>query len=843
MFNRNAPMQKDVLQLDGLWEFKEFPESARRMRDLDGGGWMPAPVPSSIYTCLAEAGRIDRGQLDANPDDFGWVSQLSWIFRKRFDVRGSMTDCDRVNLIFEGLDTVSHIWLNDKLIGKTENMFIPHTFDVTDHLKPSDNVLCVKLLPALTHADRLMQRYGRLSEHHFGDIRRSYLRKGQYQFGSAMGPALVGCGIFRSVRLEAARTAQIDNLHVRTVDCDQHAADIRIAVTLDRIRQIQRPLRCRMHLSGGGLDITQDLNFDADENQHSTLIHIERPILWWPAGYGVQHQYHLKADLFGGDSHLDTVETHFGIRNIRINRTTDETGSRFQFEVNEVPIHIKGANWMPLSVLPGETTAADYGPLLKLAAEAHFNMLRVWGGGLYEEPAFYEECSRLGILLWQDFMFASAYYPDRQWFTNLVSTEVRTVIQRLRNYPCLALWCGNSRIDSLHEDGRLGTGRKFYGKAIYHSLLPGLLGEMDPNRDYIPSTPFSEEPSGSCHDPASGTTHSWNVWNHYAALQDYLTPARKVPRFVTEFGLQSLPGMETISSFSSQKNLSAGTYELDKHNYQPGGQQRMARYVAEEFTPSQHLPEAIWQSQVTQARAARCHVEHLRSHPSINAGCLFWTLNDSAPAISFSAIDSRGNPKALYYYARRFFAPVLVTLTGSGQVIVINDSSKRITATLNCRLLSFSGNLLDQTQVPVALSPAACSNRYKLPKSFWHRNYQRTAFLHLSLSADDTIIAENVHFFAPDKYLRWVPDGIELEVVSEPPNGWQVTLTSAVVVRDLQLIAPCAAQLSDNFFTLLPSQPKTLSIEFYNKAPSVQTPVQILSANLNHMSGYLNMGT
>ncbi len=827
-------MEKDVLQLDGSWEFKEFPETARRMRDLDGGGWMRATVPSSIYTCLAEAGRIDRSELDANPDDFGWVSQVSWIFRKRFDVRPSMTDSDRVNLIFDGLDTVSHVWLNDKLIGKTENMFIPHTFDVTDLLKPSGNVLCVKFLPALIHAERLIQRYGRLSEHHFGDIRRSYLRKAQYQFGSAMGPALIGCGIFRSVRLEAARIAQIDNLHVRTVDCNQHAADIRIAITLDRIRHIQTPLRCRMHLSGGGLDITQDLNFDADEDQHSTLIHIERPILWWPAGYGVQHQYHLKAELFGNDSHLDTVETNFGIRNIRINRTADETGNRFQFEVNEVPIHIKGANWMPLSVLPGEAAASDYGPVLKLAADAHFNMLRIWGGGLYESPAFYEECSRLGILLWQDFMFASAYYPDRQWFTNMITTEVRTVIQRLRNYPCLALWCGNSRIDSLHEDGRLGTGRKFYGKGIYHTLLPGLLSEMDPNRDYIPSTPFSEESSNSCHDPGSGTSHSWNVWNHYAGPQDYLVPADRVPRFVTEFGLQSLPGMETISSFSGKYNFSAGSWELEKHNYQPGGQQRMARYMAEEFTPSQHISRAVWQSQVTQARAVRRYVEHLRSHSSINTGCLFWTLNDSAPAISFSAIDNRGNPKALYYYARRFFAPVLVTLAGAGQVMVINDSSKRITATLDCRLLDFSGRLLDQMQLPVALSPMSSSSRYPLPKSFSRPEYQRTAFLHLCLSADDRTIAENVHFFAPDKYLQWVPGDIELEVSPEHSNAWQVSLTSEVVAGDLQLIAPCASQLSDNFFTLLPGRAKTIRIEFNNKAPSLQTPVEIFSANLNH---------
>ncbi len=832
-------MQKDILQLDGTWEFKEFPESARRMRDLEHGKWIPAKVPSSIYTCLAQAGRIDPFQLDANPEDFTWISLKSWVFRKQFDVDPVLLESDRIELVFDGLDTVSQIWLNDKLIGKTENMFISHRFDVTDRLKPSNNVLYVKLLPALAHAERLMQRYGRLSEHHFGDLRRSYIRKAQYQFGSVLGPSLVGCGIFRSVSLKGIHTGRIENLHVRTVDCNQHFADIRVAMTLDRIKHIKTPLQCRLHITASGLNITQVLNFTADEKQQATLIHIDRPILWWPRGYGVQHQYHLKAELFHEDQHLDTVKTDFGIRTIRVNRSADKTGNRFQFEVNEVPIHIKGANWMPLSVLAGETTASDYDRILQQAAEAHCNMLRVWGGGIYEDPAFYQRCSQLGILIWQDFMFASAYYPDRQWFAKLVGREAWTIIRQLRNYPCLAIWCGNSRINSLHEDGRLGTGRKFYGKAIYHSLLPGLLRELDPDREYIPSTPFSDTPSASCHDPASGTTHSWNVWNHYGGFGDYQMPAKKVPRFVTEFGLQSLPATETISSFALKKNLSIGSFELEKHNYQPSGQQRMARYVTEEFAPSLNLTEAVWQSQVTQARAVRCYVEHLRSHHKINAGCLIWTLNDSAPVIGFSVIDVRSDLKALYYYARRFFAPTLVTLTrpdtGNAPycITVINDSIKHIAATLDCRLLDFSGKLLDHTQIPIALSSATCSNPYSLPKSFCRPECQRNAFLHLCLSADDTVVTENVYFFAPDKYLQWPNNNIDLNVESDQTNRWQVTLTAQSVTRDLQLIPPGKARLSDNFLTLLPGQPKTICIDFKGNAPGIQTPLQLISANRN----------
>jgi beta-mannosidase len=828
-------MKKDVLVLDGVWEFKEFPETARRMRDLDGGDWHPATVPGSIYTSLAEAGLLDLAHLHADPENFGAISDKSWIFRKQFDVSGSLLENEHLQLTFEGVDTVSQLWLNDKLIGKTENMFIPHAFDITGQLRPSGNVLLVKLRPALSCAEQLMQRYGKLSEHHFGDMRRSYLRKAQYQFGSVMGPALPGCGIFRSVHVEGFSTARMDHLHVRTVECNQHYADIRVAVALKRTAPSRTALHATLHLSGGGLDITQNLSFSRQEDGHATLIRIDRPILWWPRGYGVQHQYHLRADLFDGDRHLDTAETDFGIRTIRLDRSADDHGTTFQFVINEQPIRIKGGNWMPLSMFPGTQTPADYACRLQQAADAHFNMLRVWGGGYYENPEFYRLCDKLGILVWQDFMFASAYYPDRRWFTGLVKHETRTIIERLRNHACLALWCGNSRIDSLHEEGRLGTGRKFYGKAIYHDLIPSLLGELDPDREYIPTTPFSEPGGAGCQDPACGTLHNWKVWNHYADPADYETPPEQTPRFVTEFGLQSLPDRRTLSVFSTRQELAPGSCSLEKHNYQPGGQQRMARYIAEDFICSSKLDELIRQSQVTQARAARLYVEHLRSYGSINSGCLIWTFNDAAPSISFSMVDAMGHPKALYYYAQRFFAPVLVTLTPSRQtatqcMAVINDSPHRITATLECRVLDFTGNVLEQTRIPIALSALSRSNLYPIPKALTRALVPATTLLHLTLSTKDALLAETVYFFSPDKYLQYLHADIELEIIPTTAKTWQVTLSSRTVVRDLQLVPPAAcARLSDNFMTLLPDRPKTIEIEFEDLAPAVSTPIQLLS--------------
>ena len=804
-------MKKQQLELDGPWEFKEFPETARRMRDLDTGDWQAASVPSSIYTCLDRAGQIDSADLTANPQRHHWISQKSWIFRKQFDVSPDILNSDRVRLVFDGLDTIAHIWLNGKLLGKVENMFIPHRFDITGHLEPTGNIVHVKFLPALERGTQLMQRYGKLSEHHFGDPRRCYLRKAQYQFGSVLAPAMPGCGIFRSVRIEADQTAQLEDIHVRTVDCNQQLATLRLAVSVDRTAPAQMSLTCKLSITGGGLQHTEQIHFSADQNRHALLVSIDRPILWWPQGCGVPHRYHLKTELYDRQTLLDVHEMDFGIRTIRLDRSADHQGHRFQFIVNDRPITIKGANWMPLSMISTEPSAAHYDTLLKQAAEAHINMLRVWGGGLYEAPLFYQCCDERGLLVWQDFMFANAYYPDRQWFLEMVRTEARDVITRLRNHPSLALWCGNSRIDSLHKDGRLGTGRKFFGKAIYHEILPGLLNELDPDREYIPSTPFSESPASPDNDPCSGTTHSWSVWNNFADETDYETPPEATPRFVTEFGLQSLPNRQTVTAFNRGIEPQPGSLALEKMHLQPGGPARLARYAADHFPPPQTLAAVIRQSQLVQARAAKRFVEHLRSNPTANAGCMIWTFNDTAASINFSAIDMFGRPKALYYYARRFFAPVLVTLMQSEnglQIQVINDSGRRITGTVTAHIMEPDGTVADQIERPMTASPRSLAMPCPLPKSFSALRSQAAKCLYLSVNAEQQPSADNVYFFAPDKYRHSMPGTIDLLLTPANNGRWQLELTSETVVRDVQVIPSTAGQLSDNFFTLLPGRPK-----------------------------------
>jgi beta-mannosidase len=816
-------MPKASLDLTGKWEFKEYPASARRMRDLDSADWLLTNVPCSIYSSLITAGVIKQSDIDARPEEFGWVSEKPWIYRKIFDAPPELLDCKRVTLVFDGLDTIASIWLNDKLIGKTNNMFIPFRFDVTQFLKQRENWLLVKFEPAVEYAKRLMSRYTTFSESDFSNPERVYIRKAQYQFGWDWCPALPGCGIWRGVRLEGIKKARIEDLHVRTVDCNERFADIKIAVKLDTVTTEE--FLCKLTLSCREQVIEHNLTFRAGEDSQSTVIRIKSPLLWWPMGYGQQNLYNLELQLLADDEIIDQIRKRVGIRTAKLNRSPDEYGEKFQFEINGQPVFAKGANWVPASIFAGSLNSSDYEKLLSAAAGANINMLRVWGGGYYEAEEFYELCNELGIMVWQDFMFACAYYPDRQWFLDEVEKEAAIIIKRLRNHPCLVLWCGNNEIDWLHHGGHLGKGKKFYGRAIYHRLLPQVAAELDPDTDYIPTTPLGEKDEFKTGKTL--TTHNWGVWSGHQPVRQYQCPPENIPRFVTEFGMQSLPSMETVRKFCPAEQLRIGSFPIEKHNYQIDGNGRLYRYIGDLFGTAENLEQFVYFSQVMQARGVKAYVEHLRAHNFRNSGVLFWQLNDCCPAISWSAIDYTKEPKALYYYAKRFFSKLLIAVVSepmkapfdlpSGlrplRVAVINDSEQPITATLNCRLIDLFGHLLDQVAIPIAIAQFSTSTLPKLPKTIISPTHPNKSCLHLVIDKDGKKIAENLFFYLPDKYIDWPKVEISKGFSQITDKQWKLKLKSTAVAKDVQISTSVAAQFSDNFIDLIPPDEFEITID------------------------------
>jgi beta-mannosidase len=815
-------MAKSSLDLTGEWEFKEYPISARRMRDLQGGDWAKTKIPCSVFTSLIDAGIISRTDIDTHPEKFGWVSERPWVYKKTFELPEEMKDCDRVELFFEGLDTITSIWLNDKLIGKTDNMFVEFRFDVTNLLRPAGNTLMVKFEPAVQYAQKLMSRYTKFSESDFKNPYRVYIRKAQYQFGWDFCPCLVGCGIWKPLRLQGFKMAAFDDINIRTIDCNEYYADIKIDIRLDSPAKTK--LLSKIKLDFGKDSLSQTITFEAGDDFHSTVIHIKEPALWWPKGYGEQNLYKCDIQLFDGDELIDQSERKTGLRIVKLNLSDDKKQDTFQFEINYKPIFARGANWVPPDIFAGSVTDEDYEKLLLAAAESNINILRVWGGGYYESDKFYELCDELGIMVWQDFMFACAYYPDRQFFIEKIKTEAQTVIKRLRRHPCLIIWCGNNEIDSMHNSGRLGKSKKFHGKDIYHRILGRLIQQLDCDTAYIPTTPLSKD--GKFKKQNMLTTHQWQVWSEHQPVRKYLSG--DIPYFVTEFGFQSLPCMETLKKICPADRLHIGEQILEKHNYQLDGNSRISRYSADLFAPTGDLEEFVFNSQITQARASKQFVEHLRTHNQHNHGVLFWQFNEPAPAISWSAIDYYKNPKALYYYGKRFFAGLLVGVVPgyenqnifsceppeSLNVIAVNDTPEPITATINCQLIDLFGNVLDKVVLPIAIGPFSRSTPVKMPRAIVKPKKPDKSCLFVTIEKDSATIAQNLFFYLPDKYIDWPKVDIKKRLEKIKPRKWILNLSSSALAKDVHIEPTTPAVLSDNFLDILPCREAHIIMDF-----------------------------
>ena len=821
-------MAKQILDLTGKWQFKEYPASARRMRDLDEQNWLDCSVPSSIYTCLVNAGLINASDLNSNPENFLWPSEKPWIFQKIFDIDDVLAESDRIELVFDGLDTFCQIWFNEKLIAKTDNMFCSYRFDVKPLLKKKNNCLMIKCDSPIDQGNRLMKRFGMLNKDSCSLPCRSYVRKAQCQFGWDWAPPMPGCGIWQPVRIEGFSSACLRDIHIGTVEADSHNADIRISIQIEKLTA-QTSSLCKLTIfdPAGSIAANTELDFD-DRNIISAVLKIQPVSLWWPASYGKQPLYTLKAELFSENQLIETESKKFGIRTVQLNQMPDEIGGSFQFIINHRPVYARGASWIPAQLFIGSAADGDYEKLLTAAKEANINMLRVWGGGIYETEAFYNLCDRLGIMVWQDFPFACAYYPERRWFTETIKTEAAQNITRLRNHPSLVLWCGNNEIDWGHSTGSLGKSKKFYGKDIYHKILPQLVHELDPDRDYISSTPLG--PAKNSNEPSTGTVHQWNVWSGLEPIDNYL---KDTPRFVAEFGFQSLPDKKTLQSFVPGKKIYPASYELEKHNYQPNGPARLHYYINEFFRPPVNIEEFIYLSQLTQARAIRKNIEHLRANSNINSGALFWQFNDCCPAVSWSCIDYTQRQKALYYYAKRFFSPIIITVfaqTASLTASIINHSTGPLTGFFICRMCNMNFKPIDEFKRPVSGSPDGVIS-FSLPQSFALPENTRDCFLHLLLENDKMTVAQNSFFYMPDKYINWPQAKIEVQGERRNDREWLLKLKASSAIKDLCIDTSFDAQLSDNFFDLLTDETKNVIIRTKEAVDDLPKRIALTSVN------------
>lgn len=684
------------------------------LRALGVDPWLPATVPGGVHTDLLAAGHIPDPFVGDLERVVQWVAERDWEYRRSFTVDAELLAHDAIELVCDGLDTLAELWLNGQPLASTDNMFRQYRWAVGPLLHVGENELRIVFRSPVRYVSRRQAQRPMLD---VNDVIHGapYLRKAPSHFGWDWGPKLPPIGIWRDLRLEGYTVARLDEVHLR----QQHAdGRVTLLASVRAQRWRDRPLRARLELVAPDGRV-QHAEAPLVEGQTQIALPVEAPQLWWPNGYGDQPLYRATLLLLDDEQQpLDRRRYSLGLRTIELRQEPDALGRSFTFVVNGVPIFAKGANWIPADALPTRVSRERLTHLIASAAAAHHNMVRVWGGGYYEDEAFYDLCDQHGLLVWQDFMFACALYPlDDAALLETIRAEVVDNVRRLRHRACLALWCGNNEIETAWVDWGWDRAEQADLKAAYdrffHQLLPAWVAAEDPDHPYWPSSPSSGTPFVQPNSGAEGDMHEWSVWHAMKPLRHYRAIRA---RFVSEFGFQSLPALATIATFAPPEEWNLTSYIMEHHQRNPAGNAKIITYMAEQFRLPRDFDALVYLSQVQQGEAMRIGVEHWRRDPACS-GTLYWQLNDCWPVASWSSIDYWGRWKAAHYAGRRFFAPVLLSIADDGprlELFVSNDTRAAWQGEVRWSLETLEGVVLEADAQPLTVAAGACAAAARL---------------------------------------------------------------------------------------------------------------------------------
>ncbi|MBX9393704.1 glycoside hydrolase family 2 protein [Streptomyces sp. TRM72054] len=758
------------------------------LRHSDGtADALPAEVPGCVHTDLLAAGLIPDPFLGRNEAEVAWVGRREWTYERQLDAGSAQEQTD---LVFEGLDTAAEILLDGQLLGRVRNMHRSYRFDVTG----LQGRLTVRFASAYTEAEavrgRLGERPGAYAEPY------QYVRKMACSFGWDWGPTLVTAGIWRPVRLEHWSTARIARVRP-LVTVEEGTGRIELHVDVERTRvEAELVVEARVGAARARADV--------DGAQGVVRLEVADPELWWPRGYGEQALYDVELMLLHGDEALDVWRRRIGFRSLELDSSADAYGTGFTLVVNGERLFARGVNWIPDDVFPSRITRERYRRRLGQAAEAGVDLVRVWGGGIYESEDFYTACDELGLLVWQDFPFACAAYPEEQPLRGEVEAEARENVVRLMPHPSLVLWNGNNEnLWGFRDwDWERRLAGESWGEGYYLGLLPRVVAELDPTRPYAAGSPWSGSWRHHPNDPAHGTHHSWDVWNR----SDYADYRLHVPRFVAEFGWQAPPAYATLRRALPGEELAAGSPGMLHHQKAEDGNGKLRRGLERHFAVSEgDFDRWHYLTQVNQARAVAAGIEHWRSHWPLCAGTVVWQLNDCWPVTSWAAIDGDGREKPLYHELRRLYADRLLTVQerGGGLVVaVVNQAARGWAGEVTLRRMSVDGEVLGGASVGFTAGAREVA-LVRVPREL------EPAGAKEFLVADAQGLRA-LRFPAPDREIPYPRPEFDVGLV---PGG--IAVTAHTLVRDLLLQADRLdpdARADRGLVTLLPGERVTIGV-------------------------------
>jgi beta-mannosidase len=791
-----------TINLDGPWKFKAInrytalPKSYRRVTR-----WMEASVPGTVHTDLLANKVIRDPFYRMNELDVQWVDSQQWVYRKDFDVPPGFLEEDMVYLAAEGLDTYARITLNGRLVAATANMFVPHEFELRKYLRQGTNRIEILFDSPSERSKALERGNGRLevsSESH-----RVYVRKAQYSFGWDWGPKLATSGIWKDISLRAFRRGRLENPFVKILSVNNANAVVEVSVDVQRYKDV--PMSLHAFIAGDSCSVEHELRVKT--SRAAFKVHIPRPQLWWPNGYGEQPMYKVVLALLSAGEEVHQLEVPFAIRTVKLLQKKDKEGKSFIFEINGTKIYCKGADWIPCDSFIPRIPDSTYESLLRMAKDAHMNMVRVWGGGIYEQDIFYGACDRLGLMVWQDFMYACGEYPARQWFVKQAKEEARKIIKRLRNHPSIVLWCGNNECEWLYCTGHPDeTPDDMTGAKIFREVLPSACRQYDGTRPYWRSSPFG---SGFPNAESNGNHHQWSVWSSW---KDYKEYAKCNARFVTEFGFQAPPDRKTLESVTLPEDRRPQSPVMEHHNKQVEGTERLLRFLADHHRLGERFNDFLYTSQLVQAEALKFAVEHWRRRKFKTAGSLFWQLNDCWPVSSWSVVDSALRPKAAYYFAKKFFAPLLVTFRQAEkgiEVWITSDLLESAKGVANISLHSFSRKNIWSRNLKTNLSSNSSKRMYTVQPEVYSDIDHSTHYLCAQLWVDGQLVSENRFFFLEPKHLRLPKADVRSRLARHRNHNYVLSIRANTFVKNVQIVIDGADVLfDDNYFDIEPGSSK-----------------------------------
>lgn len=767
---------------------------------------VPARVPGDNYSALLDAGVIPDPYIAMNEDLVQWVRDFDWTWSRDFELDEAFLKQNVIFLNIDSVDTFGAIRINGRTVGHSENMFTRFRANVKEFLKAGTNRIEITIDSALRHAE---EEYSKLpvdvpctgvnSVKHL-----NLIRKVQCHGGWDWGITLLVSGLYGKIYLQGVQNARIEHVYSE----QEHSAGLcKLTVHAELIADHEGTETVGFTFNGETKSVSAELK--PGVNTVSVSFEVRNPKLWNPVGYGEQNLYELTVATAD-----EKLEKKIGLRTLALINEDDEVGRSMKFRVNGVDIFCKGADWIPMDAMPQRFTRERYHKILSDTVEANMNMLRVWGGGQYENEDFYELCDELGILIWHDCMFACSHYPSFPHFLGLVREEIEYQVKRLRDHASIALWCGDNEVAraiNWYPEER----RKFL--TINYDRLNRAIGETvekcDPTRTFWPSSPCNG-PMDYDESTLKGDMHYWLVWHSGKPFSAYYDV---IPRFCSEFGYQSFPSMNSIDIYCAGRQRNVTSPLMEHHQRNSGGNSRIMEMFTRYFRFPTGFEDFIYLSQVQQALAIKTGVEFWRHLKPVCMGTLYWQLNDNWPVASWASIDYYGNWKQLHYAAKRFYSPVVVTCfqnkENNLEIWATSDVQKELKGTLKLSVLDFDGKAEKVLNFPVELKSLESVKVQEIDVSELAPATDKVfAFLELEVSGGgETYHHYNDHFFTEYKHCDLREAGIE-HSIEQRDGVWHLKLSSKFpaffVFAELRGVP---AVFSDNSFTLLPGQPRELT--------------------------------